>query len=494
MLNDIQRHVIDHHEGSILVHAGPGAGKTKTVIERCSSIIASGIPPYSILVVTFTREAASDIRKRIESQHSGGICMMTIHALGYLILRETHGKDCPRLIDEDEAEQRYIQACRRCGVFPTEDGYLNIVNNKARHLHTKNTIVDEYEDIMHKNNEMDMTDLISMSYNLLSVNKGLRTLWANRWSYITIDEAHDCTPMEAKLISMLAPKNLCVVFDENQSIYGWRGSTPGAIKTIRNFQNYQLPITYRCPGEIYEHAWSLIREHTGQSPLECQDHPGRIGISYGTIKEAIGRESAMVLCRTQQDVDMVEGELQMSGIPTNAKGGVYDSYEADVILGYARGDWSTILRNPFQEKTERHKRMLRRATYRKPLEIFLSNWRETHFQIDPTASDRYWKIMELCTGTTKEFIKRIEAKRTPRNNVRVMTMHASKGLEDNHVILYNMVDGISPHINEPDIDAERRLFYVGMTRAKKNLTVMTTRDKESRFIGEANLGGKKNDR
>lgn len=494
MLNEVQQQVVDHHEGSILVHAGPGAGKTKTVIERCSSLIASGIPPYSILVVTFTREAASEIRRRVEDQHSGGICMMTIHALGYLILREMLGKNCPTLIDENESEQRYIQACRNTGIAPSQDGYLDIIKQKANFESLASKLLNSYVCLLSKNNEMDMADLVTLPYLILSKSKKARNHWANRWSHVTIDEAHDCTPVEAKLISLLSKENLCVVFDENQSIYGWRGSSPTVISTIRNFQNYQLPVTYRCPNEVYRHAWNLIRDHTRQAPLVCGDHIGMARTVYEDIRNIIGSGKEMVLCRTQADVDAVESELQSMGIPVNATGGVYDSYEADVILAYAKGEWDTILKNPFQEKKERLVRMHRRAIYRKPLEAFLGDWRVSHFEIDPSASDRYWKIIGLCTGSTAEFIKRLEAKRTPKNNVRVMTMHASKGLEEDHIILYNMVEGMSPHINELDTDAERRLFYVGMTRAKKNLTVMTTRGKESRFIGEANLGGKKNDR
>jgi len=488
MLNNIQQQVVDHHEGSILVHAGPGAGKTKTVIERCSSLIASGVPPYSILVVTFTREAAAEIRKRVEDQHSGGICMLTIHALGYLILREMLGKNCPALIDEEESEQRYIKSCRAYGVSPSRDGFLAIVKEKANFKSLASNLLREYICLLSKNNEMDMADLVTLPYLLLSQNKKLAEQWRNRWSYVTIDEAHDCTPIEAKLISILAGKNLCVVFDENQSIYGWRGSSPTVISNIRAFHNYQLPTTYRCPNETYKHAWELIKNHTNQQPLKCEDHPGSIGLSYNKLKSVVtGGE--MILCRTQYDVDTVESELQSMGIPTNIAGGVFDSYESDVILAYAKKDWDTILRNPFQSNTSRLQRMARRATYRKPLETFLTDWRESHIQIDASAAERYWNIISLCTGSTEEFIKRLEAKRTPKNNVRVMTLHASKGLEEDHVILYNMVEGTSPHINEPDIDAERRLFYVGMTRAAKKLTIMTVKGRESRFIREANLGG-----
>jgi DNA helicase-2/ATP-dependent DNA helicase PcrA len=495
MLDEVQQRVVDHHEGPLLVHAGPGSGKTRTIIERCSSLVASGIPPYSILVVTFTREAASEIRRRVENYHQGsGICMMTIHALGYLILRELLGKKCPTLIDDAEAEGRYSAACRKAGRFPSDDGYLDIVRVKANFHGSKDPVFLEYVSDLSKRNEMDLSDLVTMSYLLLSKNGRARKTWADHWSYVTIDEAHDCTPIEARLINILSGENLCIVFDENQSIYGWRGGSPEAVKRMREFANYQLPYTYRCASEVYDPAWNLMRRFTSQQRLLTRGSGGEVQIldNGDPIGELVKGGHSMVLCRTQEEVESIETDLTGIGIPVNKKGGVFDSYEAKVVLAYARAAagqdaWEQVLRNPFQERSRRLERMARRATYRKPLEAFLEDWRIDHFRIDPTAPDRYWSILGLCTGNVQEFIKRLEDKQTPTGNVRVMTIHGSKGLEEDRVILYNVTDGNIPHRKESDVGAERRLLYVGMTRARRELVILTDQRRPSQFLVESGL-------
>jgi DNA helicase-2/ATP-dependent DNA helicase PcrA len=495
MLNEVQQKVAEHHDGHILVKAGPGSGKTKTVMERCSSMIAAGIVPGSILVVTFSREAAAEIRRRVEDQDQGhGICMLTIHALGYLILRETLKDRCPKLIDEKTASKRYLEASRHCGIMPTDDGFLEVTLEKARFSkRIKNDVVKEYINILSRNNEMDMGDLVTLPSILLE-DKRIREYWQNRWSHVTIDEAHDCTPIEAKLISQLAYKNLCVVFDENQSIYGWRGGAPDVISKVANFKTYQLPITYRCPQNIYDKAWTLIRAHTSQTPLKCKNGGGKLLIGYTDIVTPLGPDT-MVLCRTQNDVSTVEKDLSDRGFPINVSGGLFDSYEASVILAYAeaalgkREAWSTVLRNPFQKKDNRLERVAKRATYRKPLELFLDEWRETHFMIDRKSSEKYEAIMSLCNKGTADFVKKLHARRMPNNNVRVMTLHASKGLEADNVILYNVTDRMLPHKNEKDLNSERRLMYVGMTRARHNLMIMTLPGIESRFITESGIVG-----
>jgi len=203
----------------------------------------------------------------------------------------------------------------------------------------------------------------------------------------------------------------------------------------------------------------------------------------------------MILCRTQNEVEDVCGELKKHKVPVNRKRGLFDSYEAWVVLKHAEASqghedaWRWVLANPTREDTPELRREALRAKYRLPLDQFLLEWYDTCLSDDADGRERYNKIMNQCTKSTIDFIKYLKARKYPDNNVRVMTIHGSKGLESSHVILYNMNEGNIPHSKEFDIDAERRLLYVGMTRAKDRLTMIINPGRRpSRFLKEINNG------
>jgi superfamily I DNA/RNA helicase len=199
----------------------------------------------------------------------------------------------------------------------------------------------------------------------------------------------------------------------------------------------------------------------------------------------------MVLCRTQEEVNELTDMLKSYKIPVNRVKTMFDSYEADSIMGYAAAamnrdfGWKKVASNPVQSITEATKRMAIQAKDRVGLDKFMSAWKSTHFQIDPTAEERYNEIMGHFTKGLEDFFAMLWARRMPKNNCRVMTIHASKGLEADNVIIYNVNEGRIPHRMESNVDAERRLLYVGMTRAREALTLHVGPGRtRSRFLQE----------
>lgn len=484
MLDEVQQRVVRHHKGSLIVHAGPGSGKTRTVAERTLALLAMGAPGYKILIVTFTEEAAKEVKERVEKAAPNmGIWVSTIHALGYAILREALGTQCPRLIDEKQAKTLFLEACHENGLSAGEEDFLYVSNLKARLRAAKHRAPMAYRlytEALSRANQMDFQDLVLLPVMLFSADRALRQAWAKRWDFVTVDEAHDCTPAEAQMAKTLAGENICLVLDEDQSIYGWREGDPASLASIPIQTRYQLPYTYRCPSYIYERAWRLVRDHTRQQKLACLRDGGEFEAVGSTEVETLvrGQKGAMVLCRTQKDVQEVTHQLKDVGVPVNRVPTVFDSYEADVLLGYAaaatgRGwGWPKVLKNPLRTGvTSQMMAMARHAVAREGFERFIAEWRHGHAKIDQTAELRCRELLDHFDKHIGDFYAVLRARRVPTTNVRVMTMHASKGLEADHVVLYNVSRDHMPFHREADRDAERRLLYVAMTRAKESLRI-----------------------
>lgn len=500
MLDEVQAKVVAHHQGSLIVHAGPGSGKTKTVAERTVNLVASGVIPSDILVITFTVEAANEIKDRVEATRPGcGIWVSTIHSLGYAMLKEMLGQNIPRLIDEEEARSRFLEVCRENGFLAGEEDYLTVTNYKALlkpAVGDVPAVYKAYVKKLSKANEMDLQDLVLLPCMMLASNKYMRESWSRRWKFVTIDEAHDCTPAEATLARMITGENLCMVLDENQSIYQWREGSPAFVNTIPVTTRYQLPFTYRCPETIYRKAWNLIKGSTSQVRLSCKRPGGSFSIREGVADRVIPsllheKSDPMVLCRTQEEVNELTDMLKAYKIPVNRVKTMFDSYEADSIMGYAAAamnrdfGWKKVASNPVQSITEATRKMASQVKNRAGLDKFMSAWKASHFQIDPTAEERYNEIMGNFTKGLEDFFAMLWARRMPKNNCRVMTIHASKGLEADNVIIYNVNEGRIPHRMENNVDAERRLLYVGMTRAREALTLHVGPGRtRSRFLQE----------
>ncbi len=285
-LNDSQKNAAQHIDGSLLILAGAGSGKTKTITTRLAYLISIGIDPASILTLTFTNKAASEMRERAFSMIDPSFIntpplLCTFHKFGLLFLKfymtELGRKNNFIIIDTDDKKRilKSIDKEMTTSLVAAEiSKYKNslITPDEAKaaaQLKLYRDIADiyeKYEDYISKNNLVDFDDLLLLPYKILKGNENLAKETSKRYQYIMVDEYQDTNELQYRLLRMLCCThgNLCVVGDDDQSIYGWRGAT---IKNILNFTEHfddtkvvKLEENYRSTDTILNHANQLI-EH-----------------------------------------------------------------------------------------------------------------------------------------------------------------------------------------------------------------------------------------
>ena len=282
-LNESQQEAAKHIDGSLLILAGAGSGKTKTVTSRLAYLISIGIDPTSILTLTFTNKAAREMRERAFSMISGDMATMpllcTFHKFGLLFLKfnmDKLGRKNNFVIIDTDDKRRILRSLNKeltTSLIASEiSKYKNtmltpIMAKAAAQLKLYQQIADvyeKYENYLLENNLVDFDDLLLLPYRILVENEELAKQTSEKYQYIMVDEYQDTNELQYKLLRQLCltHNNLCVVGDDDQSIYGWRGAT---IKNILNFpQNFKdtkvikLEKNYRSTHTILEHANQLI--------------------------------------------------------------------------------------------------------------------------------------------------------------------------------------------------------------------------------------------
>ena len=285
-LNESQQDAAKHIDGSLLILAGAGSGKTKTITTRLAYLISIGIDPSSILTLTFTNKAASEMRERAYSLIDSSAIntpplLCTFHKFGLLFLKfhmtELGRKNSFIIIDNDD-KKRILKSIDK------ETTTALLVNEISKYKNTLLTptevkaaaqlklyqqiadVYEKYEAYLLKNNLVDFDDLLLLPYRILEKNEALAKETSQRYQYVMVDEYQDTNELQYKLLRRLCctHNNLCVVGDDDQSIYGWRGAT---IKNILNFTEHfegtkvvKLEKNYRSTNTILEHANQLI-EH-----------------------------------------------------------------------------------------------------------------------------------------------------------------------------------------------------------------------------------------
>ena len=284
-LNVSQQKAAQHIDGSLLILAGAGSGKTKTITTRLAYLISIGIDPSSILTLTFTNKAASEMRERayklIDTHMTTPPILCTFHKFGLMFLKfyisELNRKNNFIIIDSDD-KKRIIKSIDKeittsllvSEISKYKNSLLSPPEAKAgAELKLYQQIADvyeKYENYLLKNNLVDFDDLLLLPYKILSANEELAKETSEKYRYIMVDEYQDTNELQYKLLRLLCSthNNLCVVGDDDQSIYGWRGAT---IKNILNFSEHfkdtvvvKLEENYRSTDTILDHANQLI-EH-----------------------------------------------------------------------------------------------------------------------------------------------------------------------------------------------------------------------------------------
>lgn len=294
-LNDKQREAVKHIEGPLLILAGAGSGKTSTMTHRIAYMIEQGIKPYNILAVTFTNKAANEMRQRVEAlvENTFGMWIMTFHAMCLRILRQdadaigydknfviydtTDQKTLAKNIikelnlDTKSFKPAYILAVisekKEQGISPEEFEEVSGFDPKSVALVKAYKL---YEKKLQENNAMDFDDLLLNAVKLFEKRKDILDKYIRRFHYVMVDEYQDTNHIQYKLIKMLAKdhKNICVVGDDDQCIYEWRGADIRNIldfeKDFPNAKVIKLEQNYRSFGNILNGAHSVIENNKGR--------------------------------------------------------------------------------------------------------------------------------------------------------------------------------------------------------------------------------------
>ncbi len=507
-LDSNQQKAVKNIYGPLLINAGPGSGKTRTITERIANIInTTQTSPSSCLAVTFTRRAAAEMKDRLEKlipSQGDNVLVHTFHSLGLEILRNHYlNVELPsdfRVIDEASKISR-ISA--EFSVSPRQAyGLARGISLYRRSGKLRDpkipAFAEKYEKSLREDGFVDFDDLVILPVRILESDAEIKDLWSKKFTFISVDEYQDIEPIQYKLVKLLASNhdNICVVGDPNQSIYGFRGADPAFFKKfIDDFPNtclIKLNTNYRCSSAVNSLAEYIIGNafSKGRGKDNIKLYKGiseaaeaeyivmRIeeivgghnffsidsGRSEGRDESDLSFSDIGILYRTEAQSSVIAEALNRAGIPFSKyshkllceMSGVKEMLEAvasapeeDGILDVLEREEDKVSLGPDY------------ASHSRIMNMLLEIARKCNY-------DRTAFIDNVMLSSEVDFMD-------PRaERVSLLTMHAAKGLEFNTVFIAGCEDGIIPlywdRSPDPEETAEeRRLFYVAVTRAEKRL-------------------------
>ncbi len=622
-LNKEQREATVYTDGALLILAGAGSGKTRVLTHRIAYLIENGVDPFNILAITFTNKAAKEMKERVSKISDKGqyVWTSTFHSMCVKILRQhIHkiGFDNSFNIYDTDDSLKVIKACLKeldidekkvssKAVFGTISSQKDalITPKKFEKLCGKDyyslivaKVYEMYQQKLKSYNALDFNDLIMMTIVLFVNSKETLERYQERFRYIMVDEYQDTNDAQYRLVKMLADghKNICVVGDDDQSIYGWRGANIDNIldfeKDYPNTKVIKLEQNYRSTQIILDAAntviknnskrkdkalWSDVSDGTQIEYKACSDDREESSFIVSKIQEENTADYSRfaILYRNNAQSRSIEDRLIRANIPYKIYGGInfYDRKEIKDILSYLK-----LINNKSDEMALRRivnepKRGIGDATLdkisnfasevsisffdamgrieetdimtskgKKVLEFYdmINSLRsdsevlpvvdllkevidktgyETALMFESTdeAKGRLDNIYELIakaeefTNTTENdnlttfleevaLVADVDTYQEDEEFVTLMTLHSSKGLEFDTVFMVGLEEDIFPSYraitseNEDDIEEERRLCYVGITRAKRKLYMTRAyqrfqygkyvNNRESRFMRE----------
>ena len=602
--NREQEEAITHKGGPLMVLAGPGSGKTLVITYRVKWLIENaGVHPSNILVITFTRAAAEEMKKRFfmfDGMANTPVTFGTFHSVFFMILRYAYRYTAANIIRED-VKRRYIKEMTENMELEIEDEneFLSGIINEISYIkgemmslsyyHSNNCsdelfaqIYEGYEKRLREENLIDFDDMLVFCYELLKEREDIRTLWQNKFQHILIDEFQDINKVQYEIIRMLAGKgdHLFIVGDDDQSIYRFRGARPeimlGFEKDYPEAKKVILNTNYRCSEEIVEGAEHLISHNTKRFPKNMQAARGsKVPITFRNLKDAgeectdilkgirfyykkgIPLEDMAVIFRTNTQPRLLVGRLMEYNIPFQMRDvipNIFDHWIARNILTYIKLAMGNRDRKLFLQVMNRPKRYISRSMITEA-QVDLKKLKQQTFgkkwlyekidklemdlyllrKMEPYAAIQYIRngigyedymneyaqfrrmnpddleeVLNQIQESAKEYHsfeewfayiesygeelrKQMEAGRQQKSGVTLTTMHSSKGLEYEVVFVMDINEGVTPHkkaVKEADLEEERRLFYVAVTRAKTYLFLYSVKElyqkdaQISRYIGE----------
>lgn len=617
-LNDAQKASATHIDGALLILAGAGSGKTKTITTRVAYLIDEvGIDPTSILTLTFTNKASNEMRQRafdiIDSNGYASPLLCTFHKFGLLFLKfhiEKLGRSNSfSIIDSDDRKKilksiikdvettlsnseiyEVISSLKNAMMFADD----LIKSSKYRDYPEIAIIYSAYEKYLIENNLVDFDDLLLLTYKLLRDDKNLREETSKKYQYIMVDEYQDTNELQFNILQFLCAthENLCVVGDDDQSIYGWRGADIRNILDFslkfKNAKVVKLEINYRSTKSILEVASNVIANNTQRIGKNLISHKGEgesvhVLISHNEIEEStkialaintllssgVNPEDIAILYRVNALSRSLEEGLMKANIPFKLLGGVrfYDRMEIKDIIAYFRifinphddfwllriinrpkrgvGEKSiekllfeakiqnlslygfianisvenlaklttTKISIALKEMIENIEKLRVAITldngdfldlFDKLIDIksFYKNridGEDKIFNIDEFYG--YFRDNRKAKSSLEEFLNELsllsDSDNSEGKKVSMMSIHSSKGLEFEHIFIVGLEERIFPIAIDSNIEEERRLAYVAITRAKTHLTLSSVHSRfykgkreslsSSRFLKETNL-------
>ena len=625
-LNEQQQEAVFCTEGPLLLLAGAGSGKTRVLTHRIAYLMDQGVNPYHIMAITFTNKAAKEMRERVDDLVGYGaehIWVSTFHSTCVRILRRHIDKlgygNSFTIYDADDQKSLIKQICKQYKIdtkmmperkiineiSSAKDEFMTPSEYETRHQYDFKKkkiaqIYKEYQRQLKANNALDFDDLIFKTVELFQFHPEVLDYYQERFRYIMVDEYQDTNTIQFQLVSMLARKyhNLCVVGDDDQSIYKFRGAN---VKNILNFENVfpeavtiKLEQNYRSTKNILNAANEVIKHNKGRKAkkLWTENEEGDLiefhqyGTEYEEARQIIDKIEALsnegydyknmaILYRTNAQSRVFEESFMIKNIPYRIVGGTnfYQRKEVKDILSYLkvvdnglddlavrriinvprRGIGAATIEkinvyavehnisfldacfladhietlgnakkkiNGFADLIRDFRRKMEEGSLE---ELFKYITEETGYIADLKAEEteeaegRIENINELLNkvvtyeqeaeeASLSELLEEIalvadiDNLEDSDNRVVLMTLHSAKGLEFPYVFICGMEDGIFPSYmtvmseNDDDMEEERRLCYVGITRAKKKLYLSAAKrrmmqgrtqfNKVSRFIDE----------
>jgi superfamily I DNA/RNA helicase len=622
-LNPAQQAAVDHRQGPLLILAGAGSGKTRVLTHRIAALLNEGVRPEAILAVSFTNKAADEMRDRMQAlcgkARAEALALSTFHSFGVrFVNEEKHAlglgnrfvifdqgdslgvcKDILRQLRESGAARRLdptailarISNWKNSGLLPEA-----VPESDFEYDDIARDVYPEYSARLHAMRALDFDDLVLSPVRLLREDAAVREKWQQRFRYVLVDEFQDTSHVQLELIKLLVNelRNVCVVGDDDQSIYGWRGAQVGNIldfdQHFRGTHIVKLEDNYRSHTAILEVANAAIaqsRERRHGKVLRAargRGEPVRLCVTSDSTAEAklVGGEvedlakqgrkfsDMAVLYRSNLQARLIEEELRGRGVPYQLYGGqkFFDRKEVKDAAAYLRAvvnasddiSLRRIVNYPARgvgtrtvERLDAHAKTHggsfgqtltsiadvsgvpdnARLAIEK-LNLLLRESRRAHeggtsmvqvarrifdaidLRGDLSAAaeggvqgaQRYKNVEYLVSWlerfeqaasgrSLQNFLERVTLRGDPADTesnegVILSTLHAAKGLEFGVVFLIGCVEGQLPHsrttdpkvteVTATDVEEERRLFYVGVTRARDRLYL--TRPEARRYRGE----------
>ncbi len=604
-LNDKQKEAVLHTEGPLLILAGAGSGKTRVLTHRIAYMIhENGVKPGNILAITFTNKAASEMKERAEKivgSISKDMWITTFHSMCVRILRQTihklgfsnqftiyDGDDQKKLVEECIKELGYDEK-----IYPAKKAQSIISSQKNDFITSEQfeqqmlgdfsgmkyaEIYKLYQEKLTRNNCLDFDDLIFKTIEVLKNHEDVREYYQEKFKYIMVDEYQDTNNSQFILVEILGAKyrNVCVVGDDDQSLYSWRGANVRNIldfeKKFKEAKSIKLEQNYRCTKTILGAANDVIKnnENRKDKTLWTENTQGdaiNLYNAYDDKDEAMfivskiisevetGKDeynNFAILYRTNAQSRVIEEMLINKNIPYQLYGGVkfYERKEIKDILAYLKliinpsdnislgriinvpkraigdssvdkvADYANKIKSPIYDVLLQLRMIIELQSLAPKMEQFTEIIEKIKQNIDGKNIADVVNLVLETTGYSKmlkaesteeaqnrlenidQFIAKaqeydetheekslanfleevslvadIDTYEENNNSVKLMTMHTSKGLEFPQVFIAGVEEGIFPSYmslssgDEDQIEEERRICYVGITRAKEKLYI-----------------------